>query len=375
MSAHDHSFLIPEYVIPDYQGACLSSLIPALLGPQGTRELPSWFPVEARDARAVVMLVLDGLGYLQWKDHQQHLPTLSSCAVVPLTTVAPSTTATALTSLTTGLPPGEHGLIGYRIDMGTTVMNTLRWGDESGDLRWQFPPQQVQSCPPFLGTSVPVISRAELEGSGFTQAHLAGVRQKGWRAASSIAVTVAECISAGDSFVYAYYDGIDKIAHERGFGSYYESELRSADALVADVLSVLPPDTVLLVTADHGQVMVGENTLFVDQAVREHIHHQSGEGRFRWLHAKRGREEALLKAARVHDDIAWVVSRDQVIDEKWFGARVSKEVMRRMGDVALVPHAPVSFEDSADTGAFPLVCRHGSLTEAEMRIPLFARRQ
>jgi predicted AlkP superfamily pyrophosphatase or phosphodiesterase len=374
MTTRDHISDIPAYVVPEYGGACLNSIIPALLGPKGTAVLPAWFPVQAQDARAVVMLVLDGLGYVQWKDHRDFLPTLSSCAVVPLTTVAPSTTATALTSLTTGLTPGEHGLIGYRMDMGTTVMNTLRWGDESGDLRRQFPPQQIQACPPFLGASVPVISRAELEGSGFTQAHLAGVRSRGWRAASSIAVAVSECVSAGDTFVYAYYDGVDKIAHERGFGPYYEAELRSADAIVAEVLSVLPADTVLLVTADHGQVMVGDNTLFVDASILDHVHHQSGEGRFRWLHAKRGREEALLDVAQLHSDIAWVVSRDQVLDEQWFGPRVSNDAMRRMGNVALVPYAPVSFDDAADTGAFPLMCRHGSLTEAEMRIPLFAHR-
>jgi predicted AlkP superfamily pyrophosphatase or phosphodiesterase len=362
-------------MIPDYNGACLSALIPALLGPRGTRDLPEWFPHQARDARGVVVLLLDGLGYLQWQQHQQFAPALHSCDVASLTTIAPSTTAAALTSLTTGLSPGEHGIIGYRMDMGTTVMNTLRWGDEKGDLRLRFPPQQVQACPPFLGASVPVISKAELEGSGFTQAHLAGVRPMGWRAASSIAVTVKECLDNGDSFVYAYYDGVDKIAHERGFGPYYEAEIRAADAIVSEIMSILPSDVVLLVTADHGQVMVGDNTLPIHKSVAEHVHHQSGEGRFRWLHARRGREDALLHAARVHEDVAWVVSKDQIIEEKWFGSRVSSDALRRMGDVALAPFMPVSFDDPADTGAFPLMCRHGSLTEDEMRIPLFAFRK
>lgn len=370
MSTRDHT-----PTIPDYDGACLSAIVPALLGPRGTRDLPEWFPHETRDARIVVMLVLDGLGYLQWEKHREHTPTLSTCAVATLTTVAPSTTATALTSLTTGLPPGEHGIIGYRMDMGSTVMNTLRWGDEQGDLRLRFPPQQTQACPPFLGATVPVVSRAELEGSGFTQAHLAGVRSMGWRAASSIAVTVKRCIDSGDTFVYAYYDGVDKIAHERGFGDFYEAELRAADAIVAEIISILPSDAVLLVTADHGQVMVGDNTLPIHSDIAEHVHHQSGEGRFRWLHAKRGREQALYEAAQRHDDIAWVVTRDRVIDEKWFGARVSQDATRRMGDVALVPFAPVSFDDPADTGAFPLMCRHGSLTKDEMCIPLFAYRR
>jgi hypothetical protein len=329
-------------------------------------------PQVANGAERVVLLLLDGLGWNQLQEHKQFMPTLGSFSGSHITTVVPSTTATALTSLTTGLTPGEHGLIGYRIDMGDTVMNVLRWGDENGDLRRRYPPSQVQACPPFLGSSVPVLSKAELEGSGFTLAHLAGVKPMGWRSPSSIAVTVREALDAGENFVYAYYDGVDKIAHERGFGPYYEAELRYADNLVAEVLSVLPPDVVLMVTADHGQVHVGDNTIIPDSSVMNCVDHQSGEGRFRWLHAARGREQALLQAAQIYADVAWVVSRQQVLDEKWFGPRVTDEVKRRMGDVALVPFAPVSFDEPLDGGAFQLVCRHGSLTADEMLIPLVA---
>lgn len=325
-------------------------------------------------APRIVVLLLDGLGWNQLRSHQQHMPTLSSFEGGHITSIAPSTTATALTSLVTGLSPGEHGLIGYRIDMGNTVMNVLRWGDETGDLRRSFPPETTQPCPPFLGLSVPVLSKAELEGSGFTRAHLNGVKHMGWRASSSIPVLVRAALDAGEEFVYAYYDGVDKIAHERGFGAYYDAELRAADGLVADILSVLPADTVLLVTADHGQVHVGENTIIPSSSVTSHVDHQSGEGRFRWLHAKRGRESALLDAAREYSDVAWVVNREQVLDECWFGPRVSEPVARRMGDVALVAHGPVSFEEPLDGGAFDLVCRHGSLTEDEMLVPLLAHK-
>ena len=44
----------------------------------------------------------------------------------------------------------------------------------------------------------------------------------------------------------------------------------------------------------------------------------------------------------------------------------------RLGDVALAAHEPVSFHDPADTGPFELICRHGSLTSAEMLVPLLA---
>jgi len=100
---------------------------------------------------------------------------------------------------------------------------------------------------------------------------------------------------------------------------------------------------------------------------------QSGEGRFRWLHAQRGQQGALLEFCReLYDDVAWVVSRQQVIDEGWLGPRVTPDVERRLGDVALVASSAVSFEDPADSGPFDLVCRHGSLTADEMYVPFLA---
>ena len=101
----------------------------------------------------------------------------------------------------------------------------------------------------------------------------------------------------------------------------------------------------------------------------------SGEGRFRWLHALPGREAELEGAARRHHgDRAWVRTRDQVVDEGWFGPKVSDAAASRFGDVVLAAIDPVAFEDPADTGPYRLQSRHGSLTSAEMRIPLLAGR-
>ena len=113
-----------------------------------------------------------------------------------------------------------------------------------------------------------------------------------------------------ERFVYAYYGGIDKIAHERGFGDFYDAELRAADRLVGDLLEVLPPGAVLLVTADHGQVEVGDNIVTPSAELLSLVSLQSGEGRFRWLHARRGATDELLAAAIAEfGDTAWVHDR------------------------------------------------------------------
>ena len=367
----------PVPVIPDYSGANLTGIIPGcLLGTSGRR--PNWFPQPLQEAERIVLLVIDGLGYEQLQRHAHIAPNLMSLVGGQITTIAPSTTASALTSLVTGASPAEHGIVGYRMDMGDSIMNSLRWWSETRDLRKVHPPATVQPIPPFVGMTIPVVSRAELEGSAFTEAHLRGSRPCGWRAASSIVAQCANLISSGEKFVYAYYDGIDKIAHERGFGAYYDSEIAATDWLVGSLLNTLPSGTTLAITADHGQVQVDDNVVHLSDDIKASLHHQSGEGRFRWLHAKRGQESDLLQIATdSYSDIAWVASQDQVIEEAWLGpargGRIADQVKRRLGDVALVPFTATTFDDPLDSGPFSLVCRHGSLTADEMFVPFLAR--
>ena len=367
----------PVPVIPDYSGANLTGIIPGcLLGTSGRR--PNWFPQPLQDAERIVLLVIDGLGYEQLQRHAHIAPNLMSLVGGSITTIAPSTTASALTSLVTGASPAEHGIVGYRMDMGDSIMNSLRWWSDTRDLRKVHPPASVQPIPPFVGMTIPVVSRAELEGSAFTEAHLRGSRPCGWRAASSIVAQCASLISSGEKFVYAYYDGVDKIAHERGFGAYYDAEIAATDWLVGALLNTLPSGTTLAITADHGQVQVDDNVVHLSDDIKATLHHQSGEGRFRWLHAKRGQESDLLQIATdLYSDIAWIASRDQVVEEAWLGpargGRIADQVKRRLGDVALVPFTATTFDDPLDSGPFSLVCRHGSLTADEMFVPFLAR--
>jgi hypothetical protein len=364
----------PTPILPDYAGANVRGIVPALLGPgDWATSLPDWMPSALRDARQVVLLILDGLGWDQLMDHKSSMPTVSTMAGSAITTVAPTTTATALTSISTGLTPGEHGLIGYRISLHSDVLNVLRWNSSAGDRRRAHPPRDLQPFAPFLGREVPVISQAELERSAFTEAHLRGSRAVGYRTPSAIAPEVGRQLAAGEQVVYAYYGGIDKTAHERGFGDFYDAELGLADHLVASVLEVLPPGAALVITADHGQVHVGDRIVHPSDALLRTVAHQSGEGRFRWLHARPGAAADLLQTATDElGRLAWVVPKEQTIDEGWFGPVVAAPVAARLGDVALAAYESVSFYESADTGPFDLVCRHGSLTPAEVYVPLLA---
>jgi len=364
----------PAPVAPDYGGACLTGLVPALL--RRLDDPPPWLPAPAAGAEKVVLFVLDGLGWEQLRARRHLAPTLSSMEGGPATTVVPSTTSTALTSLATGAPPARHGVVGYRIKAPNgEILNVLRWSTPTGDARERVAPNLIQPLEPFLGAKPAVVTRAEFAETGFTRAHLSGSELWGWRYPSTMVEHVRALTADGRSFVYAYYPAVDTVAHEYGFGPHYDAELRAADRLVSDLLTALPAGVALVVVADHGQVDVGDRMVPIHPDVLGLTTMLSGEGRFRWLHARPGLAPRLAELARLHHgDAAWVRTREEIVAAGWLGGEPQPHVAARLGDVALVASADVAFVDPADTGTYALRCRHGSLTSAEMLVPVLAAR-
>jgi Type I phosphodiesterase / nucleotide pyrophosphatase len=370
----------PEPLLPAWEGPSLHRVMPALLGEvaaPGGETLPEWFPAAVAGAGQIVLLVLDGLGQEQLRERRDLTPVLSSGDGAPIRSVAPSTTACALTTLVTGRVPAQHGVVGYRVALDGDVMNVLQWSVHGVDARMTVPASTFQPCESFPGSPspVPVVTRSDFGPTGFTAAHLGHAELHRWYTPAGLVTAVRELTAGGAPFVYAYYEGIDKVAHAQGLGPYYDDELRAVDRLVGDVLETLPPGAVLVVTADHGQVEVGSSVEVIGPELMEATTLISGEGRFRWLHVRPGAaEDVAAMASDLHGDVAWVVTKEQMIGEGWLGGVPSPDVSARLGDVALVPFAPTAFLDPADVGELRLKARHGSLTPAEMHIPLLAWR-
>lgn len=325
---------------------------------------------EVLTAPAVVLLVVDGLGWHQLQRFADRAPLMSSAPGEAITTVAPSTTATALTSITTGTAPGEHGVVGYRVRTSAGVLNCLRWTAAGGDATDAIPPEDFQPIEPFLGTRPSVVTRAEFAHTGFTDAHLRESRWHGWYTPFTLVSQVAARIDAGDRLVYAYYDGLDKVGHVHGVGQHFFDELSFVDVLVQRLVDAVPSGTQVLVTADHGMVDVGDRLRPVNDDALRCTASSSGEARFMWLHARQGAAADLLEAARGHADDGWVVGLEQVLDERWFGPSVTHDVRLRLGDVALVAREAVAFTEPHAPDSPWLVGRHGGLTAEEMRVPL-----
>src|SRR5215212_6979047 len=88
------SWMLPVPIVPDYAGANVRGIVPALLGPAPwSTSMPAWMPTEISHARQVVLLVIDGLGWDQLEQRRHIAPTLAGLSGGRITTVAPTTTA------------------------------------------------------------------------------------------------------------------------------------------------------------------------------------------------------------------------------------------------------------------------------------------
>jgi hypothetical protein len=272
----------------------------------------------------------------------------------------------------TGLTPAEHGILGYRMRVGGEVLNILQWRTAAGEKGPD--PVEVQPHESFLGHDIPQVTRAEFAGTGFTGAHLRSGRLLGWRTSAVLVERCKRSVEDGERFVYAYYDGVDKVAHEFGLhDGFFAAELRYADRLVADLLAVLPSWCALAVTADHGQVHVGPEGMRDLDAVAGHVAAYAGEGRFRTLFARSGSSRRLAELARdAYADEAWVLTREEVWASGWLGPTPSSTVQSRLGDVVIAAREPVAYIAPDTPQEAKLIGCHGSLTTAEMQVPLLA---
>ncbi len=354
----------------DYRGACVASIVPRIL----RREPVPWLPETVLDARVVVLLVLDGLGWDALQAHPGLMPTLHGMTGGAVTTVVPSTTAAALTSITTGLSPAEHGVIGFRVAVDGDVLNVLGW--QMAKAKRAPDPFVIQRHPPFLGRAVTVVTSSSFRNSGFTRVHLRDTEFVGWRAESTLVEHLRNLTRGKATFVYSYYPGIDEVAHEFGLhDGYYTAELAATDRLVAAVLDALPADAALVVTADHGQVHLDPESWLPLGDVEPYVAFGSGDGRFRYLHAEKGAADDLAAAAKeTFGGRAWVLTRTELLDGGSLGPEPSPATRRRVGDVVLAARDDVAFIDPAMPRELGLRSAHGSMTSTEMLVPCLAAR-
>jgi predicted AlkP superfamily pyrophosphatase or phosphodiesterase len=375
--------LVVDLPTPDPNLPHLADVVPSVLSAMGVAGFDGPIPLPDDIASACVLLI-DGLGAELLDNYADDAPVLAALRSGTLQVGFPSTTVAGLAAVGTGCRSGEHGMVGLSFRLpGADVVNALGWRPHptGRDLREKLPPEQVQPLPTTFeraaasGVAVSVISGAQFIGSGLTRAVLRGGRYVGVHALGDLAACVRAALADG-GFCYGYHADLDLLGHVYGPGSTaWRMQLRQVDRLVESIVEGLPAGALLAVVADHGMVRVeASEVVDIDDCapLTKGVKAIGGEPRARHVYVADGAADSVLAAWReTLGHRAWVVSRDEAISMGWFGDRVGADAHFRIGDIVAAARGTAGIiRRTSEPLLSVLIGQHGSLTDAEQRVPL-----
>jgi type I phosphodiesterase/nucleotide pyrophosphatase len=364
-------------VVPHYGENSLADLATSLLASLGVPGEAN--PLRLAPSPRACLLVVDGLGWELLRDQPAGAPFLSELAFNGAVLAAgfPATTVTSLSSLGTGRPPGQHGMLGYQVAIPgkDTLLNGLRWDRAVDPLEWQ-PGDTVYQRAAAAGLRTYRIAASALEKTGLSVAVTRGTTYRSANSLGALVAQAADALRESDRALVSVYHGhLDGTGHTFGCSSdAWRYQLSHVDKLAEQLAAALPPRTSLYVTADHGMVDVApDDRVDVDgePALREGVALLGGEPRARHVYARPGAAADVLAAWReTVGNRAWVASREEAIAAGWFGP-VSPQMADRIGDVVAAPAGPFAIvATKAEPLESSLIGMHGSLTPSDQLVPL-----
>lgn len=373
---------------PDYSGGSLVNLIASIVAARGGAPLhPALanFPAsEPGAARNIVLLIVDGLGdnYLVRRGAGSELAR-RRCG--SLTSVFPSTTASAITTSYTGRTPLEHGLTGWFTYFGeagcvSAVLPFRSRGDYLPLARRGVTPEQI-----YISTSVfeqlpvqsVVVTCKDIIDSEYNVRHCRGAQRISYETAGELIAAIEAAVKSADTrkFVYAYWPVYDMVSHRYGAESAEAFEQFSKiDAAFGELVARLAgTESLIIATADHGFIDVApEESLELPSSLARQLRFPlCGERRVAYCHVH---DPCLFirQAKEWLGECADVLPSRALVDQGWFGPGTPHpRFAERIGDVALVMRGRYAVKDWTPGESRHLhIGNHGGTSEDEMLIPL-----
>lgn len=365
---------------PPYGSGTLADVLPSVARLLGVHGYPDALDLAGSDAagaspQAVTVLLVDGLGWWPWQGAIDSTPTLAAMTRRRLSTSVPSTTPTALASLGTGMPPGAHGIVGaaFRLPEDDSLLHPLSWPDGPNPIATQPEPTVFERV---VSSGVPVtrIGARAYEASGLTRAVLRGGAYAGCDSVDEIVDAIA---GHRAGLAYAYLPDLDRTGHVHGVDSHeWREGLVAVEDMVTRILERLGEDHLLVVTADHGMVDCPVSARIRVEGLpgADRVVAIAGEPRLRHVYCQPGTAPVLqMSWQEALGERAVVLTREEVIARGLLGP-TDPDYADRVGDIVIVAQGDTVLVSEVDPIVSGLVGQHGSVTEAEMDIPLLLAR-
>ncbi|SEE03521.1 alkaline phosphatase family protein [Ruania alba] len=330
-----------------------------------------------RSRKACVVLV-DGLGAYNLVDRASRAPFLSGEERLrSVRTTFPSTTATNVTYLGTGREGGRTRMLGYTVrGGGGGLLNLVSWNGTADPEQWQ-PEATVFERLERAGHVAVSVGPWRFADSGLTRAALRGGEYSPAQSLPErVDTALRELRDPHVDVVYLYWGELDAIGHRAGWQcAEWSDELEAIDTELARLARMLPPGTLLMVTADHGMVDVPatERTdIAEDDRLRRDVDLVAGEPRAVHLYTRPGRADQVAARWReVLGDSVDVRARAELLTSGLIGD-VTPQARDVVGDVVVIARGRHAVVDSRSQSAssLALIGMHGALTAEETTVPL-----
>ncbi len=401
------------FIKPAYEADCISNLPQLALKLLHAQNSPKHTPLshhlkttDTKNANKIVLLVIDGFGFNQLLVHHKQNPFLTNLSengdIAPITSVYPSQTTNALTTLNTGLTPQEHGLFEYFLYLKEVgVVNALRF--ERLVSRKKTKPVEEGFSPKLMFSGKSMHRTLKEQGiNTYTHIHVSNASNACSQLifdgstvvpalkTSDLIVNLRKNLEkSGGGYFFVHIDTLDTISHEYGPESeQYTAEISTIGHLLQKELvekteAQTAKETLLLMTADHGLVQVNpEETTYLNLANKPLTNRQvdlshkrifpTGSPRDIFLHIKEKKlAQAKEQLTSQLKGKAEVVETAAAVKEGLFGlGKPSAQFLERTGNLLILPYKKETVWFANPEGRkLSFLGQHGGLNVDEMLVP------
>ncbi len=376
--------------LPDYRNCSINMISSVCKSYNVNTEhpgLPSVDTLLNPRPKNVVILVLDGLGEEILKRNLSADSWLRKHQSGTLSSVFPSTTTTGTMSFKTGLQPIEHGWISlflYFKEVGEAVnlyLNTNAYSKK---------PVNMEHVANEVLSYANILELISEKNNGAVRTYALSIIQA--RAMSGVSQIIYQdfsemcsllstlCQTEEPKVIYAYHDCPDSTMHQ--FGPYSKEAadtLLNIDAELAN-LAEKCPDTLFLISADHGQIEIDEVIDLADYPDLEAtlLMPPTGDARAKNFFVKPGRHNEFKQLIKKYlPDNFVLFSKAEIAKAGLFGdSKPHAKIDDFVGDFWVISTGNANLAYST---LYKLPIKeprgsHGGLTHEEMTVPLITMR-
>lgn len=323
----------------------------------------------------IIYLVVDGMGA---RILEKNLPVksfLRQNQIQTVTSVFPSTTASATTSLITGLVPAEHGWFSWALNFNGEVVELFR--------NRNFYTKAILNNPHFVIEKLPyhnlwdnhntsreihtLLPKVSYKYSAPYQSKYVSLRQM-------ISKLHKICNQPAKKFIYAYYPDLDPTMHHYGTTARPVKKLLHKLDRKIKKLATRHPETLFVITADHGQTDIHSYTyIYQDTEIQECLEHPiAWDSRATSFKVKPDCHERFQKAFQKYTQDYTLLTAEEAIQKGMFGKfQLRPDLRQYLGDYIAVGKDTGNLMVLKDPQKRPLNRgSHSGMTAEEIYVPV-----